>query len=422
MSDEGGFAIVAATLLVALAVFFSLGVAIVVEQSRLTEKATRAQQVQTLGSREDLKVVASASGNWSYRVPITVSAGGSGMPENYQVKVALNTAALISSGKMRSDAGDLRFTWADGAAYLSYWIENGVNTPQTIVWVRDPDALAANASHTIYAYYGNPSATSTSDGNATFPLFDDFLGTSLDAARWTVGTGSASVANSIVSIGASGVRAHIYSNTSWGAGIAVRFRALVPSGDDSQNGWGSSWELSDAGNKVTTMGIGTTTWYIRVNGGTTSAAGPAGGVWRTFELRWLTNSTALYGDDALYVTNTNTTPTGSYPLRHGINTTGETIQIDWTATRKLVSPEPTASVGSEMPAPSAQSTYTVINKGTVPSVIVATLVRGQDGTLTVYENSPVFIGAFENGSFAVAAAANDRIGVLTQLGNVFWVQ
>ncbi len=422
MSDERGFAIVAAALLVALAVFFSLGAAVVVEQSRLTEKATRAQQIQALGSREDLKVVVSASGSWSYRVPITVTAGGSGMPENYQVRVVLDTASLISAGKLENDAGDLRFTRGDGTTYLSHWIENGLNTPRTVIWVRDPDALTANASHTIYACYGNPGATGTSDGNATFLLFDGFSGTSLDATKWTVGTGSASVANGIVSIGASGARAQVYSNESWGAGVAVRFRALVPSGDDSQNGWGDGWELSDAGDKVATMGIGSGIWYIRVNGGTTSAAGPAGGVWRTYELRWLANNTALYGDDTLYVTNTNATPTGTYPLRHGINTTGATIQIDWTATRELVSPEPTASVGSEMLAPLAQSTVTVINKGTVPSVIAAALVGGRDGTLTVYENSPVFIGAFENGSFPVAAAAGDRIGVLTQLGNVFWVQ
>ncbi|MEM5832485.1 MAG: hypothetical protein QXT38_04240, partial [Candidatus Aenigmatarchaeota archaeon] len=46
---------------------------------------------------------------WMYRRPITISNSGSALTD-YQVLVTLDTASLISSGKMRSDCGDIRFT------------------------------------------------------------------------------------------------------------------------------------------------------------------------------------------------------------------------------------------------------------------------------------------------------------------------
>jgi hypothetical protein len=59
---------------------------------------------------------------------------------------------------------------ADGFE-LSHWIENGINTQATKIWVRVPSILASPNTSTIYMYYGNPSATSASSGNATFRYF-----------------------------------------------------------------------------------------------------------------------------------------------------------------------------------------------------------------------------------------------------------
>ena len=64
----------------------------------------------------------------------------------------------------------------------------------------------------------------------------------------------------------------------------------------------------------------------------------------------------------------------------------------------------------------------VVNKGTAPSVVVAILVKKPDGNLIVYRDPPAPIGAFESRSFIVFATGEDRIGVLTQFGNVFWVR
>jgi hypothetical protein len=102
---------------------------------------------------------------WSYRRPITISSAQS--LSNYQILVQVDTASLVSAGKMRSDGGDIRFTDSDGATLLSYWIEPGtVNTASTKIWVKVPSIPAG--TKTIYMYYGNPSATSQSNSAAVF--------------------------------------------------------------------------------------------------------------------------------------------------------------------------------------------------------------------------------------------------------------
>jgi hypothetical protein len=114
-----------------------------------------------------------ASG-WSYRKPITIdNTKNANTLSNYQVSVTLDTASLISAGKLRSDCGDIRFTDSDGQTLLSYWIESGCNSANTKIWVKVP-SIPASSTKTIYVYYGNPSATSQSNGYSTFDFFDDF--------------------------------------------------------------------------------------------------------------------------------------------------------------------------------------------------------------------------------------------------------
>jgi hypothetical protein len=120
---------------------------------------------------------------WAYRRPITISNTQNNTLTDYQVNVIFNTASLISSGKMRSDCGDIRFTDSDGITLLNYWLESGCNTTSTKIWVKVPSI--PSGSKTIYVYYGNPSATSQSNGGATFIFFDDFSGSSIDTTKWS---------------------------------------------------------------------------------------------------------------------------------------------------------------------------------------------------------------------------------------------
>jgi len=111
---------------------------------------------------------------WNYRRPITIdNTSNSNNLTDYQVLVTLNTQSLISSGKMRNDCGDIRFTDSNGTTLLNYWLESGCNTTLTKIWVKVP-LIPANSTKTIYIYYGNPSATSLSNPDNTFIFFDDF--------------------------------------------------------------------------------------------------------------------------------------------------------------------------------------------------------------------------------------------------------
>ena len=107
---------------------------------------------------------------WQYYVNVTVVNSGTTLT-NYPVKVTLNTQSLISQGKMRSDGGDIRFITTSGTL-LNYYVESGINTANTIIWVLMPSI--PNGNTTIVMLYGNPTATSQSSETAVFPYKTTF--------------------------------------------------------------------------------------------------------------------------------------------------------------------------------------------------------------------------------------------------------
>ena len=124
----------------------------------------------------------SASGwlnDWSYRKAHVINPA-SGAGTNYQIKIRVNYSNGTDSGEnvylnthSRTDFGDVRFTDDDGITELDYWMEEKVNGDYAIFWIEIPDDLSIS-NQTIYVYYSNPIATSTSDGHATFLIFDHF--------------------------------------------------------------------------------------------------------------------------------------------------------------------------------------------------------------------------------------------------------
>ena len=81
-----------------------------------------------------------------------------------------NTVYL--NGKCESDFDDIRFTDDDGSTELDYWRGDYVASDTADFWVKVSDSL--DTDQTIYLYYGNPSAQTTSDGESTFIVWDDF--------------------------------------------------------------------------------------------------------------------------------------------------------------------------------------------------------------------------------------------------------
>ncbi len=87
---------------------------------------------------------------------------------DFQVRIELN-AENFDFSRAKPDGSDVRFALPDGTQ-LPYWIEEwNAENQHAVVWVKVPEIPPGGT--TIYMYYGNPSATSQSDGSAVFPIF-----------------------------------------------------------------------------------------------------------------------------------------------------------------------------------------------------------------------------------------------------------
>jgi hypothetical protein len=111
--------------------------------------------------------------DWQYRRPITLTTSGTEPLTNYQVYVSLG-AGNFGFEKARSQGQDIRFTDSDGTTVLKHWIESYASVAQRAVMFVSVPALTPAVAKTIYLYYGNPAASSTSNGNATYAMFDGF--------------------------------------------------------------------------------------------------------------------------------------------------------------------------------------------------------------------------------------------------------
>ena len=97
---------------------------------------------------------------------------------------------------MKSNFNDIRFTALDSTTLLPYYIESKSDGKFAHVWI----ALPANAN-TIRVFYNNSAATSASDANQVFMVYDTFDGTSLDTTKWTTdGTPALSVSGSVLTM------------------------------------------------------------------------------------------------------------------------------------------------------------------------------------------------------------------------------
>lgn len=113
---------------------------------------------------------------WDYRQGIAIS-GSLGAGPNYQV--FLNVQYYSD---MQVDFDDLRFTDDDGSTLLDYWREEWIDSSYAKIWVEVADNL--DNDQTIYMYYGNDAVSTISNGENTFPFYEDWTIESMNPARW----------------------------------------------------------------------------------------------------------------------------------------------------------------------------------------------------------------------------------------------
>jgi hypothetical protein len=173
---------------------------------------------------------------WTYKKSVPLSRA-SGAVTNYQMKLTVyrssgtDGAGVVYIGTdCEADYKDLRFTASDGTTLLDYWIES-YDASSAVIWI-EFDSIGTSAT-TFYMYYGNASAVAYSNGENTFPLFDDFLGTSIDGTKWTY--------SGTPTVGGSEVNGSINSISTFGDNYALRCRAKVPAANQKYVvGWGDS--------------------------------------------------------------------------------------------------------------------------------------------------------------------------------------
>lgn len=178
---------------------------------------------------------------------------------NYQVSLTINTQTAIAANKMLANGNDIRFADANGTN-LDYWIESGINTATTRIWVKVP-LIPANATVNLTLSYGNSALTAQSDPKKVFIQYADL--TQSDPGYLTdLGSNVAGVSTTLTSNGVvvAGTPASDAQFGTWG------FR-LDPSKKEIQ-----SLPSSYAIDAVTSVSQGTTGSKISMGGFDSSLA------------------------------------------------------------------------------------------------------------------------------------------------------
>ena len=317
--------------------------------------------------------------NYNYRRQITITNNiASTLSSGYSVLLTMDTASLVSSGKMLSNGNDLRIVYWNGSSWIE--IDRDVidmNTSSTQVWFKTrADISASGSDNNYYMYYDNPSAVNPpANKNNVYDFWDDFDDGSLDPA-WTFSqiggaSGSYSESGTVVILNAT------TSGDLWSTSDNFLFLSISRSYDVLVESYTSGWEgfhdtwskmggvqlrqSLDANSKNRIMSpvysaAGATNSYRLSAGGSTSeqTTGTQPKYCRLSRIGG--TSRARYSTDGISWTELGSQISFSGglsdPVRLGINLSGLSssshwVEVDWFKVRKYVDPEPSTSLGSE---------------------------------------------------------------------------
>lgn len=302
---------------------------------------------------------------WLYQRATVVSNASASALSGYQARLTIDTAALVASGRLQADGSDLRFATSDDSTPLPYWVEGGMNTASTVVWVRVP-SLAAGGSTEIALVSGASGQTDASSAAATFDLWEPFddPASPIFAAE-ACGSGNATIASGTGTFGWS-------SAATWSArkggpnddgtfplSDVYRIDAAVTAASGS---WpGIHWDrATDFGGYSMLLGGGN----VRIGEGSSarlsycdgenwasslqSSPANVSGIW---SLAWI-DTAKIWGSfpNLADFTSTSATHPRDQALRvviGGISSGPGSMTFDWIRVRKYAPSEPTWAFGSE---------------------------------------------------------------------------
>jgi hypothetical protein len=145
---------------------------------------------------------------WSYRNRIWINnTTGSTLPAGSSIRLSVDTASLISAGRLQADGDDLRIVWDDGFSLkeLDRVAETPFNTTNTEIWFKLQANVSTGANDgSYYVYYGNPAASMPPSNPRNVYLFWDSFdrGTTVSPLYWSsVGEISISGGRALLDVG-----------------------------------------------------------------------------------------------------------------------------------------------------------------------------------------------------------------------------
>lgn len=309
--------------------------------------------VATLPSIQLIPLAKAESANWwnsswSYRKSHVINQA-IGADVNYQVQITVVNGSgsdsddvVYSDNKTQTSFDDVRFVASDNTTSLDFWIETLNTGENATFWIEISANLTASAT-TIWMYYGNNAATSTSNAANTMLWYDDFNRATLGSA-YTIENGSWSIENG--------------SNLQQTSSIATYYSMFVTSLTSSTNyemhyRWKAAGTLCDSGGIVRATANDTSIYLERqnttaflwkrptateYNHTTLSAAGTS---WHDHKIQvWGTNRYRFYEDNSLKINYTGSLGIDSGAPGLATYYTATPFRFDDLIVRKFVDPEP----------------------------------------------------------------------------------
>jgi hypothetical protein len=339
--------------------------------------------------------------NWAYRQKIQLTNSTGSDLTDFQVSTVVDTASLITAGKMiTGTCADMRFTDSKGQQ-LDYWIEEnnpGCNSATTKVWIKAPKVYSGTNATSIYMYYGNPSATATQSGDKTFQFFDDFDAVSLNTKKWPVTTGSPTVSSGNLQISTGSGREAVRTDQTFQVNAQIlEYRSQITATDTYNFRFGFSNTADLSQNMYADDGFfynkTSSTENLRTlneGSGTSGASQSMTTSYYKYKLVWTSSTVQIFRNDSSFGSlNSNIPDENCYiRLEEEYSSGAGAENIDYIFTRKYASTDPTTSASPEEKGPGPVA-YWKFDEGQ-GSVAQDSTVNNNDGNLGVGSSAPTW--------------------------------
>lgn len=362
--------------------------------------------------------------SWDYRQEINVS-NTAGNLTNYQVRKELNLSNFNYT-HANITGKDIRFTNSSDEL-IDYWIELWNISGSSYIWVEVP--FLENATNTtINMYYGNSNVETTSSGDDTFILFDDFLGDALDTDKWD-GFGTVNVSGGYLETSFNTNNNRVSSKNNYLGEYAIRYRFMV-TGNMGRIGFQENPSVAlntvDSGDHIGVQ-VGVTEIYTNFRN--TTAFQNLDGVsdiinWHIFEMLWLSGSAQIKYDEADLRTTTNADYVPDEAMY--IKAASGYSKVDWVLLRNYASPEPIYTFGAEelkeIPTNFTQSKSLDIEENSTGEITITFNITDENGLYKCYFAKTLYNSINDTYYWSVRYPPNNKSessDVYPDLGSIF---